>query len=115
MPIYEYKCSHCGEAFERLLLPGEPEPTCPGCGAEKPRKLISNTSFRLKGSGWYTTDYASKAKGTKSHDEGDSKKPDPPPSSPPGANSTPTKSEVKGERSGSKEDNHHSKTVAQAA
>ena len=56
MPIYEYKCAECGvfEATQRITEdPLEECPTCQG----KVRKLISNTSFQLKGSGWYVTDY----------------------------------------------------------
>jgi len=57
MPIYEYECPKCGqfETTQRITEP--PLKKCPACGA-KIRKLISNSSFQLKGSGWYLTDYA---------------------------------------------------------
>ena len=60
MPIYEYSCPECETLFEEWQT-GFEERTqpCPECGAES-RRIISNTSFVLKGSGWYVTDYASK-------------------------------------------------------
>ncbi len=56
MPIYEYDCSKCGvfEATQRITE--EPLQECPTCRG-RVRKLISNTSFQLKGTGWYITDY----------------------------------------------------------
>ena len=57
MPIYEYECGKCG-VFEQSQRISEPALTkCPTC-RRKVRRLISNTSFQLKGSGWYVTDYA---------------------------------------------------------
>ena len=57
MPIYEYRCEHCGD-FEEMQRITDPALTkCPRC-KRKVRRLISNTSFQLKGSGWYVTDYA---------------------------------------------------------
>ncbi len=59
MPIYEYFCKTCGE-FEVTQRITEPTlERCPSCRG-KVRKLISATSFQLKGSGWYVTDYARK-------------------------------------------------------
>lgn len=59
MPIYEYKCLDCGKQFELMQKFTEESPeVCPDCGGHI-RKLISNTSFILKGTGWYVTDYAS--------------------------------------------------------
>ena len=59
MPIYEYECPECGP-FERMQKFSDPPvKRCPKCKA-KVTKLISNTSFQLKGSGWYLTDYARK-------------------------------------------------------
>ncbi len=64
MPIYEYKCNSCGHRFERLQsFNEEPVKTCPRCGGEV-RKLISHSSFILKGTGWYATDYARKNGGS---------------------------------------------------
>jgi putative FmdB family regulatory protein len=61
MPIYEYACQRCGtfEATQRIT--DKPLAKCPTCKS-KVRKLISNTSFQLKGTGWYVTDYARKGK-----------------------------------------------------
>jgi putative FmdB family regulatory protein len=57
MPIYEYRCEKCGD-FEQTQRISEPSlDRCPTC-RRKVRRLISNTSFQLKGSGWYVTDYA---------------------------------------------------------
>jgi putative FmdB family regulatory protein len=60
MPIYEYVCNDCNEKFEIFQRISEPPlDKCSRCGG-KMTKLISNTSFILKGSGWYVTDYGSK-------------------------------------------------------
>lgn len=66
MPIYEYHCPSCGRHHEIMQkITEEPLAVCPACG-KRMKKLISNTSFVLKGSGWYATDYASdKKKGGK--------------------------------------------------
>ena len=57
MPIYEYRCEKCGD-FEQTQRISDPAlDRCPTC-RRKVRRLISNTSFQLKGSGWYVTDYA---------------------------------------------------------
>ena len=59
MPIYEYKCQQCNKCLEIMQkFSDAPLSTCADCGGEM-KKLISNTSFVLKGSGWYVTDYAS--------------------------------------------------------
>lgn len=59
MPIYEYKCTKCNEQFEIIQkFSDEPIKKCKSCGG-KLKKLITNTSFVLKGSGWYVTDYPS--------------------------------------------------------
>lgn len=60
MPLYEYGCEKCGQVVEKLQSsPEAPAPSeCPKCGATgSMTRLISNTSFQLKGSGWYVTDY----------------------------------------------------------
>ncbi|MCR5813199.1 MAG: zinc ribbon domain-containing protein [Desulfovibrio sp.] len=58
MPIYEYQCPKCGRTFEEWVKISEAhgEEACPDCGTSSPR-LISQTSFVLKGGGWYVTDY----------------------------------------------------------
>ncbi|MBI5050860.1 MAG: zinc ribbon domain-containing protein [Nitrospirae bacterium] len=59
MPIYEYECIGCGERFEVMRKISEPQLSeCRKCGG-KLRRLIASTSFVLKGSGWYVTDYPS--------------------------------------------------------
>jgi putative FmdB family regulatory protein len=60
VPIYEYQCSKCGEIFEAFQkITDEPLTECRFCRG-KVEKLISQSSFQLKGSGWYLTDYANK-------------------------------------------------------
>src|SRR6187397_2598596 len=62
MPIYEYACEHCGVFEEMQRITDAPLSKCPKC-KRKVRRLISQTSFQLKGSGWYVTDYARKGNG----------------------------------------------------
>jgi putative FmdB family regulatory protein len=62
MPIYEYQCEHCGVFEEMQRITDPPLTRCPTC-KRKVRRLISNTSFQLKGSGWYATDYARSGSG----------------------------------------------------
>jgi len=63
MPIYEYECEFCGEVIENWQkFSDAPLTTCESCGG-KLHKLISHSSFHLKGSGWYVTDYAGKKSG----------------------------------------------------
>lgn len=58
MPIYEYCCSDCEQIFEEWQRKHDVDTApCPVCGAEATR-IMSNTSFVLKGTGWYVTDYA---------------------------------------------------------
>ncbi|TAK07635.1 zinc ribbon domain-containing protein, partial [bacterium] len=59
MPIYEYKCQQCGDFEVTQKIKDKPLTRCPTCKG-KVKKLISNTSFQLKGTGWYITDYARK-------------------------------------------------------
>ena len=60
MPIYEYKCQKCGKQFEALQGINDPDlKSCKFCRG-KVHKMMSMTSFALKGSGWYATDYAGK-------------------------------------------------------
>lgn len=60
MPIYEYRCTKCGRVAEVWQKITDSGPTrCDQCKG-KMRKLISQSSFHLKGSGWYVTDYKSK-------------------------------------------------------
>jgi putative FmdB family regulatory protein len=58
MPIYEYRCKSCEHEFEVWQKMSDPPvKVCPKCHARKVEKLISVTSFQLKGTGWYATDY----------------------------------------------------------
>ncbi|MGE4299260.1 MAG: FmdB family zinc ribbon protein [Desulfovibrionaceae bacterium] len=64
MPIYEYRCSDCDQIFEEWQKNfDEVEVHCPVCG-NKSERLISSTSFILKGSGWYVTDYCGRKPST---------------------------------------------------
>ncbi|MDY0132121.1 MAG: zinc ribbon domain-containing protein [Desulforegulaceae bacterium] len=61
MPIYEYGCKNCGKVDEVIHGFSEEGPqTCRFCGKGPVKKLISRSSFHLKGTGWYVTDYADK-------------------------------------------------------
>lgn len=58
MPIYEYQCQACGEELEVLQkISEEPLRDCPACHKPALRKKVSAAGFRLKGSGWYETDF----------------------------------------------------------
>jgi len=60
MPFYEYECPHCGYDEEVLQkINDKPLKKCPSCGKNGLRKLMSAPVFRLKGSGWYETDFKS--------------------------------------------------------
>ncbi len=65
MPVYEYQCKECGrieEAFQKISEP--PLESCPQCKGSL-KKIISQSTFHLKGSGWYVTDYGGAKTGTK--------------------------------------------------
>ena len=58
MPIYEYRCEHCGHQADHLQKVSEkPLAKCPACGKKAYKKLLSAAGFQLKGSGWYATDF----------------------------------------------------------
>lgn len=60
MPFYEYQCGACGRTHEAMQKVSDPPlRKCPGCGKPRLRKLMSAPVFRLKGSGWYETDFKS--------------------------------------------------------
>ncbi|MCP3873194.1 MAG: zinc ribbon domain-containing protein [Desulfobacteraceae bacterium] len=64
MPVYEYQCTECGqveEAFQKIS--DSPLDTCSHCKGHL-KKIISQSSFHLKGSGWYVTDYGGSKTGT---------------------------------------------------
>ena len=63
MPIYEYQCSACRHKLERIQkLSDEPLKLCPNCDKPDLVKLVSAAGFRLKGGGWYETDFKNKGK-----------------------------------------------------
>jgi putative FmdB family regulatory protein len=70
MPIYEYECGKCGVFEHSQRISDAALAKCPTC-RRKVRRLISNTSFQLKGSGWYVTDYG--RGGNKGGKDGESK------------------------------------------
>jgi len=60
MPIYEYQCKACGHTLEVIQkISEEPLKFCPECGEPALNKLVSAAGFRLKGGGWYETDFKS--------------------------------------------------------
>lgn len=70
MPIYEYQCQSCGHELEKIQrMSDDPLTDCPDCGEAKLQRLVSAAGFRLKGAGWYETDFK---KGSKKnvHDSG---------------------------------------------
>ncbi|MCK5728921.1 MAG: zinc ribbon domain-containing protein [Methylococcales bacterium] len=63
MPIYEYQCQSCGHKLEALQKMSAAVLTdCPACSKSELKKIISAAGFRLKGSGWYETDFKSGSK-----------------------------------------------------
>jgi len=70
MPIYEYQCQSCGYGLEKLQrINDDPLKDCPECGKPELIRLVSAAGFRLKGAGWYETDF--KKGGKKNlHDSG---------------------------------------------
>ena len=73
MPIYEYVCQKCGHHLELMQkMSDKPLSKCPNCRG-KLEKIFSQTSFQLKGSGWYVSDYAKSGKSGKSEPKTDKK------------------------------------------
>lgn len=87
MPIYEYQCTDCGHRLEALQkISDAPLKDCPGCSGPTLTRLVSASSFRLKGGGWYETDFKT---GNKKHGTAEvSGSPAASPSAPP-ANASP--------------------------
>ncbi len=72
MPIYEYQCKSCGHELEKLQRMNDPVLSdCPACNQPELKRLVSASAFRLKGSGWYETDFK-KDNRKNLHDSGDS-------------------------------------------
>lgn len=62
MPIYEYQCQQCQQQFDVMQkINDEPLRICESCGGEL-QKMVSSTSFILKGGGWYVTEYGNRKK-----------------------------------------------------
>ena len=60
MPIYEYRCQQCGHEMEAIQkMSDDPLTDCPECNNSALQKLVSAAGFRLKGGGWYETDFKS--------------------------------------------------------
>ncbi len=63
MPIYEYQCEGCDHKMEKIQkMSDEPLVDCPQCQKPKLKKLVSAAAFRLKGQGWYETDFKTGSK-----------------------------------------------------
>jgi|SRR5512136_2649763 putative FmdB family regulatory protein len=63
MPIYEYRCNHCGHELEVLQKISDPVlKDCPDCRTDSLVKMVSAAGFQLKGSGWYATDFRNGSK-----------------------------------------------------
>ena len=61
MPIYEYQCTDCGHSLEILQkMNDDALTTCPNCKKEALKKQVTAAAFKLKGSGWYETDFKKK-------------------------------------------------------
>jgi putative FmdB family regulatory protein len=76
MPIYEYQCTQCGYQTEVLQkISDNPLKDCPQCGKPTMKKMVTAAAFRLKGGGWYETDFKS-GKKKNVHDTGDASKSD---------------------------------------
>jgi putative FmdB family regulatory protein len=70
MPLYEYECDSCGQHFELIRRFSDPAvDVCAVCGKGPVRRLLSSPAIQFKGSGWYITDYARKAKSEKTSGE----------------------------------------------
>jgi len=75
MPLYEYQCTRCGEIEEAIQKFSDPPlTTCRHCSG-KLNKLISQSSFHLKGTGWYATGYSKPPASSTGNKEPESKKP----------------------------------------
>lgn len=58
MPIYEYQCRACAHVWDELQKLSDPEPeTCPKCAQHQVSRKLTAAAFRLKGAGWYETDF----------------------------------------------------------
>ncbi len=74
MPLYAYRCTTCGNKFEKIQnFSAEPETVCPKCGNATLIRPLTAPRLNFKGAGWYINDYASKSSDSSSESSGDSK------------------------------------------
>ena len=105
MPIYEYRCTHCGNTLEVMQKVNDPPPgTCPSCQTSSSmERLVSRTSFQLKGGGWYSDLYGSvKKEGKTDGAVASSEKPAAPAAPAAPASSSPSAAPASGGSSGPK-------------
>lgn len=96
MPIYEYRCASCGHEMEKLQRLSDPDLTdCPDCGEAALTRLVSAAGFRLKGSGWYETDFKKDGKKNLHEAKESSSKPSSATTSEPAKAAEPKKTESK--------------------
>ncbi|MFT4592066.1 MAG: putative FmdB family regulatory protein [Gammaproteobacteria bacterium] len=77
MPIYEYQCGSCKHIFDELQkISDDPLKDCPECKEGQLKKLVSAPKFRLKGAGWYETDFKTGSKRNIAEGSSDTKKAD---------------------------------------
>jgi putative FmdB family regulatory protein len=92
MPIYDYACDKCHHEFEvEQRITDDPVKTCPACRSRKVKRLISKTSFVLKGGGWYSDLYSSSDAKKPAKKDGDA-------SEKPGSDKGESKSDDKGKQ-----------------
>jgi putative FmdB family regulatory protein len=119
MPIYEYACQACGHQLDALQkVSDSPLRKCPECGALRLKRLISAPQFRLKGTGWYETDFkkngqkrladkgeekpATEKPAAEKGDKADAAKPDAKPDAKPAATEVAAKPEKKPKKASTK-------------
>jgi len=103
MPIYDYRCDHCGHVFSAVQsFKDDALDKCPNCG-KKPRRLLSTPAIVFKGSGWYKTDSRPGEKSSDSSSSGSDKK---------GDAKTDTKTETKTETKSETKSDSKSETKA---
>ena len=74
MPLYAYRCTTCGNKFEKIQnFSAEPETICPKCGNATLIRPLTAPRLNFKGAGWYVNDYASKSSESSSESTGESK------------------------------------------
>ncbi len=74
MPLYAYRCTTCGNKFEKIQnFSAEPETVCPKCGQATLIRPLTAPRLNFKGAGWYINDYASKSSDSSSESSGESK------------------------------------------